>query len=397
MGPRYSGTLIPDVQKRSSTDGWITRPRAVALALCAATGIALFLCYRLVSPFLPALAWALALAVIAHPLHRRIKQRVSHSELAAGLSAALAAVVVVVPVVFVSNTLVREAARYASSLQDSFTTGRWQETLKPYPRIERLVLWLEPGLASRPGEVKQETGEPAAPEKSEPTATQAKVAEGAADLVTSNVGTVVTATAWIGMQLFITFMTLFFFLRDRHRLLDALRAQIPLSNTEVDNVFCRVDDTIHATIYGSLVVALVQGVMGGLIFWWLKLASPLFWGSVMGLLAVVPVLGTFVIWAPTALYLALNGEWGRAALLTGWGAIAIGLIDNFLYPFLVGKRIQFHTLLVFFAIAGGVMAFGASGVILGPLVLAVTDALIAVWRHRTSGGGKLDCAPATNP
>jgi predicted PurR-regulated permease PerM len=122
--------------------------------------------------------------------------------------------------------------------------------------------------------------------------------------------------------------------------------------------------------------------MGGLIFWWLGLPSPLLWGAIMALLAIVPVLGTFVIWGPTAIWLAISGEWSKAILLTAWGGIAIGLIDNFLYPYLVGRRMRFHTLLVFFAIVGGIAVFGACGVILGPLVLAVADALIEIWRRR---------------
>ena len=121
-------------------------------------------------------------------------------------------------------------------------------------------------------------------------------------------------------------------------------------------------------------------------FWLLGLPSPLFWGAIMALLAVVPVLGTFVIWAPAAAYLALRGDWTKALMLASWGAIAIGLIDNFLYPFLVGNRLRFHTLLVFFAIVGGLSLFGASGVILGPLLLATADALLEIWKRRIALG-----------
>jgi predicted PurR-regulated permease PerM len=161
---------------------------------------------------------------------------------------------------------------------------------------------------------------------------------------------------------------------------------------KTDEVFQRVADTIHGTIYGSLLVALIQGTMGGLMFWLVGLPSPVVWGAIMCLLAVVPNLGTFVVWTPAALMLALNGEWGRALVLTAWGAIAIGLIDNLLYPYLVGHRLRLHTLAVFFALVGGIMLLGASGVVLGPVILVITWALVDVWRRRTAGGQPAEVA-----
>ncbi len=107
-------------------------------------------------------------------------------------------------------------------------------------------------------------------------------------------------------------------------------------------------------------------------FWWLDIPAPLFWGVVMGLLAVVPFLGAFVIWAPVAAYLALAGQWGSALLLTLWGTAVIGLIDNVLYPVLVGSRLMLHTVPSFIAVVGGVILFGTPGLILGPLVVTVS-------------------------
>jgi predicted PurR-regulated permease PerM len=102
------------------------------------------------------------------------------------------------------------------------------------------------------------------------------------------------------------------------------------------------------------------------------------------------VLGPFVVWVPAAVLLALEGSWGKDSILTGWGVGVIGIIDNLLYPIFVGKRIRLHTLLVFFALLGGLAVFGASGLILGPVTLAVTVALLNVWRRRTAGGQPTD-------
>jgi predicted PurR-regulated permease PerM len=119
-------------------------------------------------------------------------------------------------------------------------------------------------------------------------------------------------------------------------------------------------------------------------FWWLGLPAPLLWGVIMGLLAIVPVLGAFIVWIPVAVFLALDGRWGEALILTTWGAVVVGGIDNFLYPILVGDRLRLHTIPAFISIIGGLILFGASGLILGPLAVAVTLFLFEIWKTRVA-------------
>ena len=147
----------------------------------------------------------------------------------------------------------------------------------------------------------------------------------------------------------------------------------------MNRLFSGVADTVHATLYGTITVALVQGTLGGLMFWWLDLPAPLLWGMVMGLLAIVPVLGAFVVWIPAAIFLLLDGNPGKALLLTMWGTIVVGGIDNILYPILIGKRLKMHTLLAFISLVGGLMVFGASGLILGPVIFTITRVLLEIW------------------
>src|SRR5215213_12024026 len=117
---------------------------------------------------------------------------------------------------------------------------------------------------------------------------------------------------------------------------------VPLSNRETDEVFARVSDTIHATVLGTLVVAAIQGALGGLMFWWLGLPAPILWGVIMAFLSVLPYFGAFIVWIPAALGLLLMGQWGKALILTAWGAVVIGMIDNLLYPILVGDKLRLH-------------------------------------------------------
>ena len=135
------------------------------------------------------------------------------------------------------------------------------------------------------------------------------------------------------MTLLLTFYFLFYLLRDRDSIIDAIRPHLPLSQDEFDRVGSRVVDTIFATVFGTAVVAALQGGLGGLMFWWLGLPAPVFWSMLMALLAIVPFLGAFVVWAPAAGLLLLKGDYTSALVLTAWGSIVVGLVDNLVvYP-----------------------------------------------------------------
>ena len=120
--------------------------------------------------------------------------------------------------------------------------------------------------------------------------------------------------------------------------------------------------------------------------WLLGLPSPALWGVVMFLAALIPYLGAWVVWIPAATLLIFQGNWGKAAILVAWGATAVGMIDNVLYPIFVGSRLRLHTLTAFMAFIGGLAVFGLSGLILGPVIVSVSLALMDIWRLRTSEG-----------
>jgi predicted PurR-regulated permease PerM len=120
--------------------------------------------------------------------------------------------------------------------------------------------------------------------------------------------------------------------------------------------------------------------LGGLIFWWLGLPAPLVWGLAMAILAIVPMLGAFIVWAPAAVYFILEGHWTNAVILIAWGTLVIGTIDNLLYPILVGDSLKLHTVPAFISILGGIIIFGPSGLLLGPLVVTTVIVLLEIWR-----------------
>ena len=350
------------LQQPVNRDAWWTRDHVLVIVLFVATSILLVLCWQLVRPFVTPLAWALALAVVAHPLHGWLAREIKKPGLAAGIAVFTIAMVLAALVIFVGFSLVNSIVSGSQTFQSFFQTGQWREQLARIPWLGSLLGSLEQQV-NLSGQLQNMAGE---------------VGKRASEFA--------AGSAWVFVQILLTFFVLFYLFRDRREALGTLRSLVPLSEKETDKVFTRVADTIHATIFGTLTVAAVQGVLGGLMFWWLGLPAPILWGAVMALLAIVPVLGAFAVWLPAVIFLAASGQWGKAVILILWGTLVVGLIDNLLYPILVGKRLRLHTVPVFFAIIGGLAVFGAAGVILGPVILALTDAILEIWRRRTAGG-----------
>lgn len=338
------------------------RPQGLGrgLVLMAATVAGVYVCYRLVLPFVPAFAWALTFAVLFAPVHRWNEARLKRPNLAAGISVTMVATIVVVPGLLVVGRLVDEAARGTMAIRAAIDSGQWRQVIEAHPWIAPVVGWIERQL-----DLPALIGSAAA-----------WLTHTSASLVR---GSITQAIAFL-----LTFYFLFYFLRDRRTALASLLNLSPLSESEMGQIAGRAADAIHATFYGTIVCAAVQGTLGGLMFWWLGLPAPLLWGVIMGLLAIVPVFGAFVVWIPAAAFLTLDGHWGKALILSVWGSAVVGGIDNVLYPMLVGNRLRLHTVPAFVSVVGGLVVFGASGVILGPLAVTITLSLLEIWRVRTS-------------
>jgi predicted PurR-regulated permease PerM len=187
------------------------------------------------------------------------------------------------------------------------------------------------------------------------------------------------------VQMCLTLYFLFYFLRDRVLVLRTIRLVLPLTESETDTLFRRVNDTIHGTLYGTLALSALQGALGGLMYWWLGVPSRWLWVLVMAAFAFVPVVDTLVVWLPAAVYLGLEGRWGEAVGVAGAGSLLIRVLENVLYPVLVKGRLKLHPLAIFVALLGGLLLFGWTGLVLGPVVLTVTTALLEICANRVGG------------
>ncbi len=328
------------------------------ILVAAATLTALGGCVMLAAPFLDALVWAATLAILAVPVQARLERVVRSPALAAAILVVAIAAGAAVPLAALGARVVGEAAEAAAALQAQLADGAAERFMAANPRLAPAADWIGQqfdaaallgGLASRLG----------------------------------SIGAGLAGASFAqATQLLLGFYLLFYALRDRRAALRWMVTWSPLPEADTARLLRRVAETVRATVLGTAAVAAMQGVLGGLAFWALGLPAPVLWGLVMGLLSIVPVLGAFVVWIPAAIGLALDGDWGRAALLAGWGAVVIGGSDNIVRPILVGSRLRLHTVPSFLAILGGIVVFGAPGFVLGPAILVAAGELAAVWRGR---------------
>ena len=333
------------------------------ITLLIVLAIALYLCWQMLQPFVNVVLWATVLAVVFFPLHTRIRERVGSPAGAAVLSTLLVVVLILLPASFITIAVVKELAGAADNLQAGVQKMSDASTI--------------PGL----GWVLDRTRGYVT---IDPIEAQKFVAErlqvwGAALAASTLV--VVGGAVGAVVQMVLVVFTLFYMFRDGENIRRSIYEILPLRRIQMHDIATRTKDVIAATIYGVLVISAIQGTLGFLIFWILGLPSPLLWGVVMFFLSMIPMAGAFLVWVPAAIYLALIGAYVKALILVGWGLVVIGSIDNFLSPRLVGRRARLHELLIFFSVLGGLEVFGILGLVLGPVVVAITLALIEMVRQ----------------
>ena len=337
------------------------------LGLLGAIGIALYLCWLMIEPFVGVLLWAGVLVIVFYPLHRRLVERTGRPSLSALVSCLVVIVVILAPLTFITLALLREFSGAAQNLQayvttlldpNSPTTGKIWSWLGQYVDIEQL----------RSGDFLRE-----------------RLQGLSGNIARSTVGVVGGVVGAVVQVVFIIF-TMYYLFRDGGRIARGLPDVLPLERAQGEIIIARTNDVISASVYGVLVIATIQGVLGGLAFFALGLPSALVWGVVMIFLSMIPVAGAFVVWVPAAIFLAVTGHWIRALILVAVGVFVIGTVDNFLRPKLVGERTKLHELMIFFSVLGGLQVFGILGLVLGPVVLAVTLALLDVIRQSDRPG-----------
>lgn len=338
------------------------------LLFLAVVIMAFYLLYRIFSPFLLTLAWAVILTILFHPLFTRLNKAFRHQRGAAAITMTIIVIVVIIlPSGFILNVLARQVLDIYTYSEEFIREGKhvaFVEGLKQVGLFQRMWEVLDRNFDMSQVNLKT--------------------------LLLDNLRRLSVYIAGQGskfikglstgiFKFFLMTVALFFLFRDGEQFMEKIKDLIPFSAKQREKILQRMVDMIHATIYGGIVVALVQGGLGGVGFWIVGLPAPLFWGAVMAFLSFIPIVGAFLVWVPAAIILFIQGSYVKAVFLFIWGAVVVSLSDNFLRPVLISGRTQVHTLLLFFGILGGLKVFGFLGFIAGPLVITICLAIIDIY------------------
>lgn len=313
-------------------------------------------------PFFGTIMWGAIIALLFAPVNRWWLARMPRRPtLAAMLTLLLVVLIVILPFALVTTALAREAAAFYQRMQ----TGEMHPEVLFRTIFAALPAWMTELLARFGLDDFSEL--------------QTRLSDGFAEA-----GQFIAAQAFnIGqntfdfvVSLFITTYLAFFLIRDGRTLADAIRRSVPLAPDDQKVLLDTFATVIRATVKGNLVVAALQGLLGGIAFWYLGVTGSLLWGVLMAFLSLLPAVGAGLVWVPVAIWFYVTGALVQSLALVAYGVLVIGLVDNLLRPLLVGKSTRMPDYLVLITTLGGMAVFGINGFVLGPAIAAM---FIAVW------------------
>ncbi len=316
--------------------------------------VAAVLAFFVFRPYLGAVVLGATFAVVFYPVHGYILSLVrGRQSLAAWLTSTIVLLVVFVPLTFFGLQIFREAeSLYDYAVDPDLTISNELTHL-----IEQRVKTLLPSFSLDINSYTQQVSR----------------------WLLGHVGQLFSSAAKVGVNLFLSLLTMYYLFRDGHRLLAWLISISPLKDVHDKRIIDRLQSAVNSVIRGSLVIALVQGIATGVGFWLFGVPNAALWGSVTILAALVPTLGTSLILIPAILYLFLINHFVAAFGLLVWGMLAVGLLDNLWGPKLMSRNIRLHPMIVLLAVIGGLNFFGPIGYIIGPLVASLLFTLLDIY------------------
>jgi predicted PurR-regulated permease PerM len=352
--------MTDDKQSLRDKDGALY---ARVFAIVTVTLVA-YLLFLILQPFLTVLAWSVLIAFLLHPTHQRLLGWLRGRK---GLSSILltlaTSIIFIGPLTALGVAFVRQAATLVEGLQSSYGELKFSglSALEHIPLLGSAVRWIVDVTPI----------------------TREQLSSGAVSAARSVLGHIGTwgGTLFMGaMGTLVGFLLmlflLFFFLRDGASMSARLKNLIPMAKTRKQELFDYLGAVTRAVVFGTLLTALLQGTLVGIGFAIVKLPSPVVFGVIAAIVALLPLGGTALVWGPAAIVLAMQQRYGAALFMLIWGGLLVGLIDNFLKPLLISGRAEVPTLAAFLGVLGGLAAFGPIGMFLGPVILALTIALV---------------------
>lgn len=338
----------------------VARYRKVGFAvLCVVLAVVAIV---LILPFWHAIAWGVALSILVNPIHKRLSKRMN-AQLAAGITTTLTLLFIVIPLLLIGLAVFGEINHVRDQLSSQAAgPGHGFSVSQTIDDANAAVQPFLKSIGFKDFDLRK------------------IIDQGSANLMGSAPG---IATGVVrGLLTFIfALLLVFFVLRDGDRLRPPAIDLLPLPPEKSAKILDTVYDTVHATFYGIVLVALMQGTILGVTFWALGLPAPLVWGMATVVLCTIPFAGAPIVWGPACLLLVAQGDWIRAIILAIIGMGVIGLVDNIFRPIIIGSRVNLHPIAVFFAIFGGIVSMGPVGILVGPVLLSVILGAIQVLRE----------------
>ena len=322
--------------------------------------------------------WAAAFAVFFHRVDERLEESFNgRASLAAFVTLMLILATVIIPAVLIGGALLDEAVNMYDRVQAGDlaigTVIAWVET--QLPAVDAFFGQFGIEISSLSDQL-------------------SGAAVAVSQFLASQALSIGQNTLRFTLMFFLMLYLLFFFLRDGPQLLEMLIRVLPIGDERERVILAKFAEVSRATLKGTLVIAAVQGTLGGFIFWALGIQSAVFWGVMMGILSLIPAVGPGLVWAPAALVLLVGGSWGKATILTAFGVLVIGLVDNLLRPLLVGRDTKMPDYLVLMSTLGGLTLFGISGFVVGPTIAAL---FLAMWAIFAQEFNEPESAPGLEP
>jgi len=352
--------------------------RVTSLVFYGAVLLIAFLAYKIVEPFLAQIGWAVVLAICIAPVQTRLAQRFGPTRSAAVLTL-LVLFLLILPAMLAILMLVREGSQVVD-----YVEGQLRDRGGPMGLFHVAWDWLHARLSFLPTE--DEIIEKL-------TASLGGLASHAA----SNAGVVVKGAVSIVFGLVITLGILFFLLKDAPEMTRAARRLLPFGREQNERLLTLTRDIVSASVTSMLVVAVIQGVLGGLTFLLLGVDGAALWGSLMAVLSALPAVGAALVWAPAAIWLAVSGSLVKGIVLALVGLLVLGNVDNVVRPLLLSGSARMSTLVLVISLLGGVSAFGFIGIVLGPVVAAVLTALVESYALEPEEAPEAHAPAAASP
>ena len=360
---------IAEVTDPASEKLFLTRVAIVLLILAV-----LYLVWLIVSPLWQPLVWALLLGGLLAPFNRRLTRRLGdRPKVASGLTTVGVVVLLLMPIVAIGGAVAAQAAQLLQRI-DTQTLRLSSLDLSNVPVLAKPLVWVQRTAGVSLGQI------------------EGWLVSGARRLLetmASSGGAVMLGALGTIVSFVLMLFVLFFVLRDGPAFAERVVRTLPVERRLRQRLWRHLIDVTRAVFMGIGLTALVQGVLLGIGFAIAGLPSPLVFGVLGALFALVPVVGTAVVWVPAIVWLLLQGETGFAVFMAAWGIVVVGSVDNFLRPILISGRVEVPTLAVFVGVMGGLSAFGFIGLFLGPIILGL---VVALFRFMTETD-----APATAP